>query len=64
MMRIQVHHLLPHPTCTATPNPLSNTHNTPKAERDEMQMIASIQETHGGHKGRHTDVADMKMYGG
>jgi len=45
MMRIQVHHLLPHPTCTATSKPLNNTHNTPKSERDEMQMIATIKDT-------------------
>jgi len=64
-MRIQVHNLLPHPTRTATPKPLNNTRNTPKAIWDEMQMIASTQkqQTHGGHKRRHTDVAD-KMCGG
>lgn len=33
------------PYLHCNPKPLYNTRNTPKAGRDEMQMIASIQDT-------------------
>jgi len=35
----------PTPFLHYNPNPLNNTRNTPKAERDEVQMIVSIQDT-------------------